>query len=101
MKLNKGFVWGIVVGVMVTLAIVYFLSDKNGQSNKYVQLNGDYTIADVGTLKKGTILKIDKAMSEGFTRYVLYLNLKGDSVTLYNTEHPDKIIPYWLQPTEN
>jgi hypothetical protein len=101
MKLNKGFFWGIVIGALATVTIVYFLSDRKEPAKKYVQLTADYAIADVGTLNKGTVLKVDEGMSEGFTRYILYLNLKGDNVTVYKTEHPDEIIPYWLQPIEN
>ena len=70
---------------------------------KYIQLKNDYRVGEVGYLKIGTILKVDEAMSKGFTRYILYLNLGSgyDGTEGYKTEHKTNlIIPYWLMPTD-
>ena len=101
MKTINSFISGFATGVGVLLAF-YFLDFAKGESKsfKYVQLKDDYKIEDVGTLKEGAILRIDEGMSEGFTRYMLYLNLKGGNTEIHKTEHPDEIIPYWLQPTD-
>ena len=85
----------------MTAAIIfvgtYFLFNSGIFSNPkaYVILKSDYKIADVGNLKKGTVLRIDEGMAEGFTRFILYLNLKDNDFEKY--PHQEKgIIPYWL-----
>ena len=102
MKTKTNFIAGFVLGVIITLAFCFFIVLKNMQF-KYVQLKEDYKIEDVGTLKKGTILRIDEGMSEGFTRYILYLNLgDGDEVEIYEPKYPylNLIIPYWLHKND-
>lgn len=101
MKTRTGFITGFATGLVVLLAF-YFLVFAKSESKpyKYVKLKDDYIIEDVGTLKKGAILRIDEGMSEGFTRYILYLNYKGGNTEIYKTGHPDEIIPYWLQPID-
>jgi len=65
---------------------------------KYVRLKSDYVIEDGGLVKEGTILRVDKPFSEGFTRYILYLNLSdGEVIDVYDPERRDEIIPYWLR----
>jgi len=95
----KNFITGFILGIIIVLSFFFFLKNKE-KSFKYVQLKEDYSIENIGTLKKGTILRIDEGMSEGFTRYILYLNLKYGETELYETEYPDMIIPYWLHNIE-
>ena len=98
----KGFIIGFIFGIVIVLSLYFFVFLRNEEKSfKYVQLKEDYKIDDIGMLKKGTILRIDEEMSEGFTRYILYLNLKYEEVEFYETEYPDMIIPYWLQQIEN
>ena len=68
------------------------------EDSKYIQLTKDYHIGDIGFLKKGTTLRIDRGMDEGFTRYILYLNLSdGQKTDRYYTQHKYTILPYWLK----
>lgn len=74
-----------------------FIIVKNAD-NVYFKLKNDYCIENIGYLKAGTLIQVDKGMSEGFTRYVLYLNISdGEEVEKYNAKEKDMIIPYWLQ----
>lgn len=87
----------IFIGTLIGI-IGYYICDYYfcGEKFKYVELQEDYFIEDLGVLKKGTLLKIDKPMSEGFTRYILYLNLKGGNTKLVLTNNNQEVIPYWL-----
>ena len=100
MKTINSFISGFATGVGVLLAF-YFLVFAKGESKsfKYVQLKDDYKIEDVGTLKENNTAN-GRGRSEGFTRYMLYLNLKGGNTEIHKTEHPVKSFPYWLQPTD-
>lgn len=103
MKRGKGFLAGLTSGLILMFAFYFFVfAKRENKTYEYVKLKEDYDIDNVGTLKKGTILRIDEPMSEGFTRYILYLNLKGDGTEIYKTDkHKDYlIIPYWLQLTD-
>ena len=71
------------------------------EKHHYFQLLSDCEISDIGYLKKGAILRFDEGMSEGFTRYILYLNLKAPDVKPFNVEHDDSIIPFWLYPKDS
>lgn len=90
------FISGIVAGVIVG----YILKDEVYVNNTYVKLKNDYCVEDVGFLEKGTLLKFDQAYSEGFSRYILYLNLQSVNSSFtdnYDTNHKNEIIPYWLK----
>lgn len=91
------FVLGLVLG-----AGVFFLLGNSGEMHKdtkYIQLKKDYKIEGSGYLVKGTILRIGQPMTEGFTRYILYLNLNDGEITdSYSSKYD--IIPYWLMPTD-
>jgi len=87
----SGFVFGSLVFSL------YLYSMGSHSANEYFKLKGDYCIDDVGHLKSGTLLQVDKEMSEGFTRYILYLNISdGEEIEKYKTKEKDMIIPYWL-----
>lgn len=93
MKITITFVLGIILGIAATLTYIYY-----SNSYHYAKLTTDVEIINVGTLKKGTILRIDKGMDEGFTRYILYLNFKSDKVEKVETENRYIVKPYWIEP---
>jgi hypothetical protein len=65
---------------------------------RYFQTERDYYVSEHGYIKAGTILRMDKGFSEGFTRYILYLNLKNPDVKeLPSEEHFQTVIPIWLR----
>lgn len=87
------------LGLVSGIALLGFYSFRIGKSsdNVYFKLKNDYCIENIGYLKSGTLLQVDKGMSEGFTRYILYLNLSdGEEVEKYYAKEKDMIIPYWL-----
>jgi hypothetical protein len=87
---------GFLTGAIVVSAVIYFIFLKS--TNKYVEIKSDYFIENGGIIKKGTVLKIDQPFSEGFTRYVLYLNLSdGEIVEKHEEPRTDVVVPYWLQ----
>lgn len=98
-------IWNKVLIFILGLAIgagVFILLGSSKQQNakaKYIQLKNNYKIEGAGYLTKGTILRIDEPMDEGFTRYIIYLNLNdGEIVDNYSSKYD--IFPYWLMPTD-
>lgn len=91
------FFLGILIGISVFYIYEHFLHTN---TYKYVELQEDYQVENLGTVKKGLMLRVDEAMSEGFTRYILYLNLKGGNIKPILSDKPEEIIPYWLNPIE-
>jgi hypothetical protein len=94
------FISGLTIG-----AICVFLILKNtsliGKDFEYIQLKNDYRIDNSGYLKKGTVIRVDHGMDEGFTTYILYLNLSdGEDIESYKTEHKYTVIPYWLNSVD-
>lgn len=84
---------GVISGILMCLLIRSLLSTNYD----YVKLEKDYCIEEIGIIKKGSILKFDKAFSEGFSRYVLYLNIHdGETLKEHETNKREIIIPYWL-----
>lgn len=101
MKKALFFCTGFICGLIVLSLFIILSKDYD-----YYKLKKDYYISDVGIIKSGTLIKADKRMSEGFTTYILYLNLHDSEVTeMYHptveeksVEKFDIIIPYWLYP---
>jgi hypothetical protein len=73
----------------------YLKKEHNNHNKQYFILDQDYKIAESGYLKKGTKVKFEKGMDEGFNRYILYLNMKGNNFIKDTIETYD-IVPYWL-----
>jgi hypothetical protein len=46
----------------------------------YIKLNKDYVMDNGSHIAKGTMLQIDKGFSEGFTRYLLYVNISDADI---------------------
>ena len=91
------FLIGILTGVIITSFLFWY----NYSDSYYVALKHDYNIENIGTLQAGTKLRFDGAMSEGFTRYVLYVNVDGGiEVEPAEDERSYLKIPYWLSPID-
>jgi hypothetical protein len=87
------------IGFITGITVCKILISRQGsdKEDSYFKLKHDYCIEDVGHLESGTIIKIDKGMSEGFTRYILYLNISdSQQFDKYETEQKNIVIPYWL-----
>lgn len=84
-----------ILGLAIGAGVFILLGSSKQQiaKAKFVQLKNDYKIEGAGYLTKGTILRIDHSMDEGFTRYILYLNLNdGEIVDNYSSKYD--IYPY-------
>lgn len=86
----------LILGVICGVAGCVLFQSFSKKDHRYFELQRDYTIEGQGFLKQGTLLQYDKSYPEGFTRYVLYLNLKDSGVKEYKPQYKDEIIPYWL-----
>ncbi len=89
------FILGFMSACLILGICYLMLNSSTRKKNPYFILNKDYRIGENGLLKKGTRIQIDQGMDEGFTRFILYLNLKGGNITKDSIES-DIIIPYWL-----
>lgn len=89
-------IFSLILGIVLGVSIGFYL--WNIEYPKYVELKEDVIISGIGEIKKGTVLKVDEEMNEGFTRYILYLNNKGIEVSEYKSdkENMNLVIPYWL-----
>ncbi|MCX6148495.1 MAG: hypothetical protein NTW25_14775 [Candidatus Kapabacteria bacterium] len=88
------FALGLLSSVVIASIYNYFHEDESIKNKPYFVLNKDFNVGELGLLKKGTKIKFDKGMSEGFSRFILYLNIKGGDISKEN--ETDVIIPYWL-----
>ena len=88
---------GLLSGVLAVLLSSNILKQDKVEY-QYMELKEDYVIEGVGTLKKGTKVRIEKEMEEGFTRCILYLNHKYGATELYQTDKEALVIPYWINP---
>ena len=74
--------------------------DKNKeeeQQTKYIELKEDFSLHNGSVLKKGTMLKVEKSASEGYTRYILYVNYKsGEGIEPKIFKKENLIKTYWL-----
>lgn len=93
----KNMFW-LILGILVgATSCVIFCRFFSHDERRYFELQSDYKIETHGTLKKGTLLQYDRSYPEGFTRYIMYVNLKDTNVKEHKSEHEDEIIPYWLE----
>lgn len=97
MKKIVAYALGAVTGIL--LCFLYSWTTKNSKYD-YVTLPKDYNITNgLGTIKKGTKLKIDAVVGDGFTRYILYLNIKdSEPIQVDSVKGKFNIKPYWLEP---
>ena len=83
---------GIVFGVILNKCYHYF---DEGQYEYYI-LDSDYHGENKSILKKGTVISYDQGFSEGFSRYVLYINIK-DSEAPKKLKKGEEIHPFWFE----
>ncbi len=85
---------GIILGFLMSKEISF-------EKPKYVILQNDYFHKELGLLKRGTKLRFDEGMSEGFSRYILYLNISdADNLKLKTSNYINEIDPYWIEKKE-
>ena len=88
--------------IIASFVLGYLLAKKvSFEKPSYSELPQDYYQNELGLIKKGTKLKYDKGMSEGFSRYILYINISdGDNLQLKKSENFNEINPYWIEKKE-
>ena len=95
MKKSIVSIFCLIIGIIIGLFFDSVISCK--KKNSYFKLMEDAHVGEMGSLKKGTLIKYDDSYPEGFTRFVLYLN--ADDIDLKKVEgvKRNEIIPYWLE----
>jgi cbb3-type cytochrome oxidase subunit 3 len=89
----------LITGLSIGVILMSFIGKKKEeeQQTKYIELKEDFSLHNGSVLKKGTMLKVDKSASEGYTRYILYVNYKsGEGIEPKAFEKENLIKPYWL-----
>lgn len=102
--MNKKNLTILVLGLLVGIFFGDFLDPLNMSKKSeepYFMLEEDVIIDGVGNLKTGVKIKYDEGFSEGFTRFILYLNAKDVSLKRLNVSKENHIIPYWLEKENN
>ena len=90
---------GLIIGALTMSFIEKY---KESYQTKYIELKEDFKLDNQSLLKKGTLLKIDKAASEGYTRYCLYINYKSEeAIELRSFDKENLIKPYWMYRTDS
>ena len=87
------------IGLLIGAVLMSFIDkyDDGEQQTKYIELKEDFTLSNGGILKQGTLLKIDNPASEGYTRYILYVNYKSNEGMELKTYNKQNLIkPYWM-----
>lgn len=83
----------------IAFALFYFYTNKKTNDKKYIYLtlNSDFCIEGGGLIPKGSYIRFDESFPEGFTRYILYLNVPDNySGNVFSSQHEYEIIPYWI-----
>lgn len=96
MKMN---ILMLVIGLSIGALLMSFIRNKQqGEvQTKYIELKEEFLLSNGGVLKKGTMLRIDKPASEGYTRYLLYINYKSEEgIELKSYNKANLIKPYWM-----
>lgn len=89
----------LLIGLSIGAMLMSFIKNKQEgeQQIKYIELKEDFLLNNGGVLKKGTMLKVDKPASEGYTRYMLYVNYKSEEgIELKSYDKYNLIKPYWI-----
>lgn len=87
------------IGAILLGVVLGFLISQETSFEKpfYAELPHDYQQDELGLIKKGTQLKFDKGMDEGFSRYILYINISdAEKLKLKKAEYINEVRPYWL-----
>lgn len=87
------------LGLICGFLLAFFTLLIAGSKREYFKTTNDYCIENAGILKSGTTLQFDRSFAEGFTRYILYVNLPGGASMEKDTVAYNYLcIPYWLRP---
>ena len=88
----------VLVSLFLGVVIGFFLSKKiSFEKPIYIKLKSDYSHPELGTIKKGVLLKYDES-SSNFTRYILYLNISdSEELEVLKSKSTNEIIPYWIE----
>jgi len=89
----------LIIGLSIGAILMSFIKNnkEEKQQTKYIELKEEFSLNNGSVLKKGTMLKVDKSASEGYTRYILYVNYKSDEGIEPKTFEKENLIkPYWL-----
>lgn len=86
---------GIIVGAFL---MAFYIKEKDSSvQTDYIELKGDFKLPGGSILRKGILLRSDKSMNEGFTRYILYINYKGTAFIKHNAFEKENFVkPYWM-----
>jgi len=93
----------LISGLVVGGLIMSFVDKaESGNETKYIELKEDFILTNGSVLKKGALLRIDQSYSEGHTRYILYINYKGEAgMELKKYDKENLINPYWMYRTDS
>ena len=88
----------VLISLFLGVVIGFFLSKKISlEKPTYVKLKSDYSHPELGTIKKGVLLRYDES-SSNFTRYMLYLNISdAEELEVHKSKGLNEIIPYWIE----
>lgn len=86
---------GFILGIGSAVGIYLW----NNKTTLICTVQEDLTVADGIIIPKGTELIHDEAMSEGFDRYILYINMYGtksdQKLKCRRDSRSFLIVPYW------
>jgi hypothetical protein len=91
-----------IISLSIGILIGLFISTYNPYKKmEYFELQEDYIDDGLGVIKKGTLLKFDQSYSEGFARFILYLNIDNSEAPKFKEKSfENKVIPYWIEKKE-
>jgi len=87
------------IGLSIGAILMSFIEKyrENAQKTKYIELKEDFSLDNGSILQQGTLLRIDNPASEGYTRYILYVNYKSNAATEQRIYEKENLIkPYWM-----
>tara|TARA_B110000977_G_C11063203_1_gene486752 strand:+ start:327 stop:617 length:291 start_codon:yes stop_codon:yes gene_type:complete len=88
----------LVVGCVLGFGASTLISWLKTEDAIYIKLDADYQMDNGSQLTKGTALEVDKGFGEGFTRYILYLNISdADSPDSSFVEKDNYKHVHWLR----
>jgi hypothetical protein len=87
------------LGLCIGAFLMHLIGQNKGKEaqTKYIELKENFLLDNGIVLKKGTFLRFDKTLSEGFKRYILYVNYKSDA-TIESKDYmlENLVKPYWM-----
>lgn len=86
----------LIIGIAIGLIFSNVFNFFDSKNHEYYVLNSDYYGENKSVLKKGTKISYDQAFSEGFSRYILYINIKDSEVPEIEKREKN-IYPFWFE----